>query len=90
VPTSRLTVTVFGDPGNGTVTSSPAGINCGAGSTCSFDYASGTTVTLTATPGTGAVFGGWSGGPCNNSTSPTCTLPLNAATSVSARFRITS
>ena len=35
--------------GSGTVTSSPAGINCG--SDCSEAYASGTSVTLTATRG---------------------------------------
>src|SRR5207245_172507 len=36
------------DLGGGTVTSSPAGIDCG--STCSATYVSGTTVTLTAAP----------------------------------------
>ncbi|MBI3031702.1 MAG: fibronectin type III domain-containing protein, partial [Candidatus Rokubacteria bacterium] len=45
---------------SGTVTSAPAGITCGTD--CSEPYASGTAVTLTATPATGAVFGGWSGG----------------------------
>ena len=38
--------------GTGTVVSSPAGINCGAD--CSENYASGTSVTLTATPATGS------------------------------------
>jgi hypothetical protein len=41
-----LTVLTSGT-GSGTVTSSPAGVNCGA--TCSASYASGTAVTLTAT-----------------------------------------
>ena len=43
----RLTVTKAG-AGTGTVTSAPAGITCGA--TCAAAFASGTPVTLTATP----------------------------------------
>ena len=45
--------------GSGTVTSSPAGIDCGA--TCSAVYDQGTTVTLTPTPAAGWSFAGWSG-----------------------------
>ena len=53
-----LTVTKAGT-GSGTVTSNPAGINCG--SDCSESYNQGTSVTLTATPASGSSFGGWSG-----------------------------
>jgi Divergent InlB B-repeat domain len=67
--------------GPGTVTSGPAGINCG--SDCSESYASGTAVTLTATPANGARFVGW-GGACSGT--GTCALQLTAATSVSATF----
>ena len=63
--------------GNGTVTSSPAGINCGA--TCSASYDSGRTVTLTAAPASGSTFGGWSG--CTNGT-----VTLTANTSCTATF----
>src|SRR5438046_6968872 len=51
VSVQRFTITVSKTgTGRGTVASSPAGINCGA--TCSASYNSGTTVTLTATPDT--------------------------------------
>jgi hypothetical protein len=45
--------------GTGTVTSDPAGIDCGG--TCNADFADGTEVTLTATPAAGSTFAGWSG-----------------------------
>ncbi len=55
-----LTVTKTGT-GSGTVTSNPAGINCGA--TCVAGFNDGTVVTLTATPDAGSKFDGWSGDP---------------------------
>jgi phospholipase C len=69
--------------GTGTITSSPAGINCGQ--TCSASFASGTVVTLTATPGTGSTFGGWSGA-CSGT--GTCSVTLSANTSVTATFSV--
>ena len=75
-----LTVVKAGS-GTGTVSSAPAGINCGA--TCSANFASGTQVTLTATPATGSTFSGW-GAPCSGT--GTCVVTLTAATSVSATF----
>ncbi len=47
------------DFGEGTIVSSPAGINCG--SACSAAFVSGTKVTLVATPAAGYRFAGWSG-----------------------------
>jgi hypothetical protein len=79
--TPQLTVKVEGDAA-GTVTSSPAGINCG--SDCSEIYEFGTGVTLTATPSGGAAFAGWSGA-CTGSSS-TCTLEMNGPKSVTATF----
>jgi hypothetical protein len=76
-----LTVTKEGS-GSGTVTSSPAGINCGTDCAESFD--AGALVTLTATPNAGSTFGGW-GGACSGM-SATCTVTMDAAKSVTATF----
>jgi hypothetical protein len=54
----KLTVTKAGN-GSGTVTSAPAGINCGA--TCSFTFNQGEVVSLTVTPAAHVEFTGWSG-----------------------------
>jgi hypothetical protein len=56
-----LTVTKDGS-GSGSVTSSPAGIDCG--SACSAQFDDGTQVTLTAAADSGSTFTGWSGGGC--------------------------
>ncbi len=69
--------------GTGTVTSVPAGITCGA--TCSSQFLQGTVVTLTATPATGQVFTGWSGGGCGG-TATTCTVTVTGNTTISADF----
>jgi List-Bact-rpt repeat protein len=74
-----LTVTLTGS-GSGTVTSSPAGINCGID--CSEAYATGTEVTLTATPASGSTFAGWSGA-C---TGTSCKVTMSQARSVTATF----
>jgi hypothetical protein len=79
--THTLTVTKAGG-GSGSVTSSPAGINCGA--TCSAGYNQGTPVTLTATPASGSTFTGWSGGGCSGA--GTCTVTMSADQSVTATF----
>ncbi|HJR94960.1 MAG TPA: hypothetical protein VJ807_05945 [Gaiellaceae bacterium] len=51
---------------------------------CAEAVPQGTTVVLTATPGAGSVFSGWSGA-CTGST-PTCTVVMDAAKSVVATF----
>ena len=68
--------------GSGTMTSSPAGIDCSA--TCTHDFPDGTVVTLTADPTTGSVFAGWSGGGCSGTAA--CVVTLSGATSVTATF----
>ena len=67
--------------GSGSVTSSPTGINCG--STCSANYNSGTSVTLTAAAASGSAFAGWSGA-CTGT--GTCALSMTAARNVTATF----
>lgn len=74
-----LTVSVAG---TGSVTSQPAAIACG--SSCNATFAQGTTVTLTAAPGTGQVLQGW-GGVCSGA-ALTCSVTMSAARSVSATF----
>ncbi|MBV5311310.1 DUF1566 domain-containing protein, partial [Chromatium okenii] len=68
--------------GSGTVSSDPAGINCGLSCVASFDK--GKVVTLTATPASGYSFGGWSGA-CSN-TSGTCSVSMASAKAVTATF----
>ena len=72
--------------GQGTVKGLPSGINCGL--TCSDQaaaYYQGEVVELTATPGKGSAFGGWSGGGCSG-TSP-CKVTISEAKEVSAEFK---
>ncbi|MFN7952340.1 MAG: putative Ig domain-containing protein [bacterium] len=76
-----LTVAKAGK-GVGTVTSSPAGISCGA--TCSASFAAGTLVTLTATTTPGNTFTGWSGA-CSGT--GTCQVTMDAERSVTATFK---
>ncbi len=81
--TTTYQLTVAGAAANtGTITSQPTGISCP--STCNYNFAQNTIVTLTATPASNYTFGGWSGA-CSGSTL-TCQVTVSAATSVSATF----
>ncbi|MDI9570363.1 MAG: kelch repeat-containing protein [Pseudomonadota bacterium] len=82
-PPANVTLTVAKEgTGVGTVTSAPAGISCGAA--CNHSFNAGTQVTLTATPASGSVFSGWSGGGCSGTGA--CTVTLNGNTVVTAAF----
>jgi phospholipase C len=78
-----LTVILQGS-GTGTVTSNPAGINCGT--TCNASFPLNTQVTLTATAGANSSFAGW-GGACSG-TSLTCTVTLSTSLSATATFNV--
>jgi uncharacterized repeat protein (TIGR02543 family) len=77
-PTFALSVSAVG---SGTVTSSPAGINCTP--TCTSAFTGGTPVSLTVTSASGFAFAGW-GGACSGQ--GTCIVTMNAAQTVSASF----
>ncbi len=82
-PTYTLSVSRSGS-GAGMVTSDPAGISCG--STCTHDYDSDTTITLSAAASTGSTFTGWSGGGCSGTGS--CVVTIEDDTSVTATFTL--
>jgi hypothetical protein len=77
---AALTVSVSG---NGTVTSSPSGITCPG--TCSGVFTLDSTVTLSASIGTGASTVTWVG--CDSSTATACTVALTSNRSVTATFQ---
>src|SRR5262249_31557548 len=68
--------------GTGTVTRAPGGITSGA--TCSASYPRGASVSLLASPASGSVFSGWSGGGCSGTA--TCIVAVTAITTVTASF----
>ncbi|MBV5308414.1 DUF1566 domain-containing protein [Chromatium okenii] len=81
LPSYKLSIT---KSGNGAVTSTPAGINCGTA--CSKQFTSGTAVTLTAKADTGGTFSKWTG--CTPiATNPLqCTVTLTSNKTVTAAF----
>jgi hypothetical protein len=84
VPPRRLSVArSFAGAAEGTVTSGPAGIECGL--TCAGEFDEGSTVTLTANLGPHTEFGGWGG--CDATPDPLrCTVTMDAAREVGAAF----
>ena len=75
-----FTVTI--NSGNGTVISSPGGIDCPGD--CIGQFLQDSVVTLTAVPAPGFAFGGWSDA-CSG-TNPTCQFTITAAGSATANF----
>lgn len=75
---------VVSETGSGSVTSSPAGIDCGTACTASFAGATG--VTLSAQAASGFTFRGWSGA-CTGT--GTCAVTMSGAKSVAASFAST-
>ena len=84
-----LTITPKGmplaDPGTGTVTSDPAGIDTSVGDNTE-DYALGTSVELTATADAGSRFMGWFVGTTKKSSETTYTVTMNNSRNLTAKF----
>jgi len=76
-----LTVTLAGT-GSGTVTSTPTGISCPG--TCSANFGSGASVTLSANAAANSIFTGWNGGGCTGTGN--CTITMSMAQTVTATF----
>jgi Domain of unknown function DUF11 len=83
--TATLTVTPTG-AGSGSITSTPAGIDCGT--TCGHAFPQGTSVTLTEAAAAGSVFAGWDGACKSAGTAPTCAVTLTSDAQVSASFDV--
>jgi uncharacterized repeat protein (TIGR02543 family) len=79
----QLKVTKEGK-GGGTVSSQPAGIDCG--NTCSAWFPAQTKVVLTASPSSGSKFVRWSGA-CSG-TNSTCNVTMSQARNVTATFSL--
>jgi hypothetical protein len=74
------------ETGTGTVSSKPKGLNCAtACTTQTMSVPQGESIVLKEKPATGMAFTGWSGGGCSGS-AETCTVPVSAATTVTATF----
>ncbi len=81
-PNSFLLAVSKAGAGSGTVTSNPAGINCGQ--TCAAFFGEGSMVSLTATPTAGSQFTGWTG--AITSQNKTVQLTMDEAKNVTATF----
>jgi hypothetical protein len=79
-PQHVLAITLAGN-GSGRVSSTPAGIDCGT--TCSWPFAEGTTVQLSAQPASGSTFAAWSGS-CSGTAA--CSIKITADATVTATF----
>jgi CSLREA domain-containing protein len=83
-PVPVLTVSTAGT-GAGAV--SGVGIDCaGAGTDCAGAFNSGQSALLSATPGSGSSFSGWTG--CDSPSGNQCTMTMNANKSVTASFTL--
>lgn len=80
----KLTVTLEGDAGTGSVTSAPSGIDCGLN--CQADFNTDTAVTLTAAPTTAGGFFGWTKDGLSCGSLVTCAVQMTAAKNVGAMF----
>ena len=80
----RMLVVSKAGAGAGTITSDPAGLDCGT--TCSASYPLGSTVTLAANPALGSTFAGWSGEGCSGTGA--CQVTTDRFRAVTATFEV--
>ena len=80
-PYARLTVAVT--KGQGTIVSSPQGIDCGQ--MCSYNFTKKSKIQIIASPSSGNIFKNWVGGGCGKKNP--CTLNMTANKSVKAVFQ---
>jgi hypothetical protein len=85
---SNLALSISGS-GSGSVNSNapPPGFTCASGP-CAAQFSQGSSLTLTAVPGSGSIFSGWSGD-CPAETGISCTVSMNSDRGISAGFIIT-
>jgi hypothetical protein len=83
IVTYNLSVDVTSGGADGTITSSPSGINCGT--TCSAPFPASSSVSLTPTPITGKIFNGWVSG-CTSVSGTTCSVTLSSDVTVVGSF----
>ena len=83
--TRTLTITLPG-VGNGSVSSTPGGIDCGTD--CTEAITVGASVTLTAAAEAGSSFAGWTSGPCQGSAVTTCDVTMASNQILAARFTL--
>ena len=81
--TNNLSIDISAGATDGTIVSSPSGINCGA--TCTATFPSSSSVALTATPNSGKSFLGWGSG-CTTVSGNTCNVTMNGDVTVQASF----
>lgn len=70
----------------GSVSTQPAGIDCGT--TCQGSFADGSTVTFVANPKPQCIFSGWLSDCSSAGSSPVCNLLMNGSKTVGALFQI--
>jgi hypothetical protein len=80
-----LTVSLIGN-GTGTVSSADNNINCPAGD-CSHVYATGASITLTATPDSDFIFKGWRGTGINCPGTAPCTVTMDSYKDIVVSFQ---
>ncbi len=83
-PEMRTVTIAINGSGTGTISSSPAGIDCGTD--CSAEFSEGTQLTLTATPAPGSTFMGWGDGSCTGTGD--CVVTVGEDISIAPTFAL--